>query len=102
MAGKAIVAGVAGDVMGDRDSVPNPELRDVLSFLDDFSGDFVTENPGGLLDPIPLQDIAPADSAGHDSDQEFVGSDPGNGPFLDPDVVIGIIHRHAHGLLRIF
>src|SRR5262245_14809507 len=54
MAGDAIPALPAGNVMGCKDPIARVKIFDPLSCLDDFSRDFVTQNQWGLLDAVPF------------------------------------------------
>jgi hypothetical protein len=65
--------------------------------LDDLSGHFMPQDQGGLVDTVPFQDIAAADAAGLDADEDLIRSDLGLGHLFQADVPIVVIHGYAHG-----
>jgi hypothetical protein len=93
---ETVAAGIAGDVMGDENAVAGPVTLHTGTLLDDDPADLVAENDGGLLDPVPLHDVAAADAAGHHPDEQLPRCDPGNGPFFDADVTVVVVDGDSH------
>jgi len=59
---QAILAGITGNMMGDEGPITDFIIFYLFANLNDLSGNFVTENPGSFLDPIPFHNIAAADA----------------------------------------
>ena len=94
---ETVMAGIAGDVMGDENAVAGPVALNTGALFDDDPADLMAEDDGGLLDPVPLHDVAAADAAGHHLDEQLPRCDPGNGPFFDPDVMVVVVDGYFHG-----
>jgi hypothetical protein len=63
MASQTIAAGIAGNVMGRDDPIPDAKIFHVGSGLNDFTGHFMAQYKRGSFDPVPFHDIAAADTA---------------------------------------
>ena len=94
---EAVAAGVAGNMVSDHQSVALPELRHPRSHLRHRSGDLVPQHHRRALDAIPLHNVAAADAAGLNPEQQLAGANFRYRHFLDANVVVVVIHRYAHG-----
>ena len=94
---EAVAAGVAGYVVGHHQPVAFAELGHVPSYLSHCTGHLVAQHHRGALDAIPLHDVAAADAAGFNLEQQLAGADFGHRHLLDANVVVVVIHRYAHG-----
>ena len=90
------MAGIAGDMVGNEDPVTDLVTGDILTDRGDFAGDLMAQDQRRFLYPVPFHDIAPADPAGDDPDQDLSGSDRRYRPLLQPDIAVVIIHGNAH------
>ncbi len=64
VAAEAVVAGVAGHVVGDNHPVAFTKPINIGTGLHDGSRNFMAQHHWCSLDAVPLHDIAAADSAG--------------------------------------
>src|SRR5215475_3814687 len=101
MADDAIPALSAGYVMGRKDPVARAKIFDLFSCLYDFSRNFVTQNQWGLLDAVPFHQIAAANPAGADPQQQFAARDLRNRHLFQADVPVVVIHRDPHALTTV-
>jgi hypothetical protein len=97
VAGEAVVARVAGDVMVDGHAVADLVFRNAFADADDFARDFVPQNDRGLLDAVPFEDVRAADAGGENLDEDFAGADPRDRPLFDPYVAVIIVNRDTLG-----
>jgi len=65
--------------------------------LNDSPGDFVAQDRGSFLDPVPLHDVAAADAAGLHLDQQLTGPDLRDRQLLHAHVVVVVVHGDTHG-----
>ena len=96
MPAEAVPARVAGYVVGCNNPVSLLVAINPLTHFNDFSGNFVPKDQGCTLDAIPLHHIAAADATGLYAHKQFPGAYPGSGHLLYPDVLVVVIHSHAH------
>jgi hypothetical protein len=96
MAAEAKTACVAGNVVGCRDPVSLRVAINSGTYFDHFSGNLVAKDQRGFFDPIPFHYIAAADTARLYPNQEFTLAYPGDGYLLYPDVLVIVVHSHAH------
>ena len=92
----AVMAGETGDVVSGADPVADRKAGNALADGRYLAGNLVAEDKRGFMDAIPLHDIAAADPAGLDPDQQFTGSDRRRWVFLQPDIPVVVIHGNAH------
>ena len=57
---------------------------------------FVALDQGGPGEAVPLHDVAAADAAGLDLDQDLAGTGRWGGDLLDPDVPVVVPHGYSH------
>ncbi len=93
---KAVVAGVAGHVVGHEHPVAGLELLNPLAGMDHVAGDLVTEHTGGLLEPVPLQAIGAAHARGHDLYKELARADLRDRRLLHANVPVAVVHCYTH------
>src|SRR6266581_8334986 len=65
--------------------------------LDDLSSDLMPENQRRLRLPVPLHHIGAADAGCLDADEDLSGPDAWRRQVHDSHVVVGVVHRGAHG-----
>jgi hypothetical protein len=94
---QTIMAGIAGHMVRGGYPVSDPEFLHPLADRDDLSGDFMTQYERDPVGAVPLHDIAAANAAGMNLDQEFPGSDFRGGDLFKPDVPVTVIHGHTQG-----
>ena len=88
MTGAAMVAGIAGHVMGDEDAVSGFDVGHEFSGLDNDPGRFVAQHQRRTLDAVPLQKVGPAETAGHDLDHDIAVAGFGLGTLFHPDIAV--------------
>src|SRR3989338_3623988 len=93
---KAIVAGVARNMMRDKNPVPFFEFLNALAYLDDLSAQLMPKNKRRLLDTIPLHHIAAANAAGNDLYEEFAVTYLRDRPLFKPNIVVIVIDCCSH------
>src|SRR5659263_274553 len=99
MTAGAVMAGHAGNMMGDGDPVACTEAGNALPHLHDLAGDLVSQYQGNLAGAIPFHDVAAADATGLDAHEQLAGTDLRPRHLFQPQVAVAVIHRYAHMLL---
>ena len=84
-------------MVGERHPLARLEPAYILAHLDDFAGDLVAQHLRASPTAVPLHDVAAADARCLDADQQLPRADLGKRQLLQPDVVIVVVHGHAHG-----
>jgi hypothetical protein len=82
-------------MVGDEDPLTDSEWG-IIPDLTDFSCNLMTQNEGSLGPSIPFHNIAAADAAGHHLDQQLPRADFWNGHLFKTDILVAVIHSHAH------
>jgi hypothetical protein len=93
----AVPALTAGYMMGGKHAVADVEVLNALPHFDNLACDLMTQHQRRFLDAIPFHEIAAANPAGANANQQLSGSNPGNGHTLEANVSVVIVHRDAHG-----
>ncbi len=100
--GQAVAAYHAGHVVGSDDAIANLDLLNPVAHGHHASRHLMAQDGGSLWLTIPLQDVAPADPAGGDFEQQLTSTDRRERTRLQPKVAIGmvdgdpILGRQAH------
>jgi hypothetical protein len=71
-------------------------LINALPHLDNLSGNFVAKDKRGALDTIPFHNIASADAARLNPNEQLTRANCRSGHFLYTDVFVAVVHGHAH------
>jgi hypothetical protein len=98
VAGDAVAAHVAWDMVGHKNSITRLPSPDFLADSGYLTGDFVSEHYGSLGLSIPFENVATADAAGPHFHEEFSRTDARLFYLFDPDVPVVVIHSHSHGV----
>jgi hypothetical protein len=93
---EAVPAGVARNVVGCNDPVSPVVAIYSFSCFNNLSGNLVAKDQGCPLEAIPLHHVATADATGLYPKEQFTRANPGCGHLLYTDVLIIVIHGHAH------
>jgi hypothetical protein len=93
---QTVLAGITGNMVRHKDLITPFVTIHPLTNLNNLSCYLMTQHPGSLLDPIPFHDIAPTDTTGQHLDQQFAWPDLWGWNFLQPHILIVIIHGDAH------
>ena len=93
---QTVTAGVAGDMMGDKNPLTNVITLYALSDLNNLSCDLMTEHQRGLFNAVPFHDVAAADATGLDLDQELAGADVRLRYLFKAHVMVVVVHCYAH------
>jgi hypothetical protein len=87
---------IAGHVVGNGHPVARSKGLYVFSYFDYFSGHFVTQYQGGLVEPIPLHAVTAAEPARLDADKDFARADLRNRHLFHTHVPIVVPHGYSH------
>src|SRR3989338_9598338 len=93
---QAVVACIAGDMVGYKYPVSLFISFNTFSDFNNLTGNFMSEDKGSFLDAIPLHYITAADSAGNDLYKKFSVTYLWNGSFFKPNIFIIIVNRNSH------
>src|SRR4030043_1010349 len=75
---QAVVTGIAGDMVGNKDPISDLILIHPFSNFNTLSCNLMAKHPGRFLNPIPFHDIAATDTAGQNLNQQFTRADGWN------------------------
>jgi hypothetical protein len=100
LAGAAVAARVAGDVVGGDDPVARRETREPVADLDDLARDLVTEDQRRFRLAIPLHDVGAAQPRGHDAEDQLALTRNWLGPLLEAHVTVRVVDRRPHRTIR--
>jgi hypothetical protein len=98
MTPETIVTGVAGDVMGSRNTISLFISLNALSHSHNFARNLMTEDEGCLMNTIPFHYVTTANTTCFHPDQEFPRPDFRRRHLLNAYILISIIHGNAHAL----
>jgi hypothetical protein len=90
------MTGVAGNVMGHESPVADFIVQYVFPCLDNLTRNLMAQHQGRFADTVPLHDIAAADAARHNLDQQFAGADLWHRHFFQLHLPVIVVHCHAH------
>ena len=99
MSGAAIVASIAGDMVGDEDAISGFNRGHESSGLDDNAGWLVAQHERRFFYAVPFQKIGTAEAAGHDFEHNVPVAGLRFRTFFHPYITVAIIDADFHKVL---
>jgi hypothetical protein len=92
------MAGIAGDMVGGRNSVTRLVAFNAIPHRHHLSPNFMPQHQRRPAATVPLHNVTAANTAGHNPYQHLARPYLQYGHFFNTNIGIGIVHRDTHGI----